>query len=142
MNDLEAATVFRVLKAGWPDKKLPDETIDLWVDMATDLHVDDAKAAAHQIIREDKWWPTIARFREVTEAHARRRRDRDAETRGIPAGGRPHHRPPDEIIKGAHKLIAERKRLGPHNHHGPEPCPVCGGLPIEWDSPRQQEARP
>lgn len=126
MNDLEAATVFGLLTAAWPDKQLPDETIDLWLEMAANVDAADAEDAARQIIREDQWFPSVARFLQMAEAKAHARRNRNADTRGISTGHRAAP-PPKQLLDAARHLIKEQgtKR---HDHSGPAPCPVCGGI--------------
>lgn len=126
MTDTEAAQVFGLLRAAWPDKQLPDKTIDLWLELATDLHVDDAKRAAEQIVREDQWFPSIARFRQVCEVWAHRRRNQDAADRGLP--GPRHAAPPPELLAAARELLAAREVMPDHDHRGPAPCLVCGGV--------------
>lgn len=126
MNDHEAATVFGLLTAAWPDKELPDETIDLWLEMAADVDFADAEPAARQIIREDQWFPSIARFLQVTEARAHGRRNRQADARGLPATRRSAP-PPKPLLDAARRLLEEQKTKQ-HDHNGPEPCPVCGGV--------------
>ena len=36
--------------------------------------------------------------------------------------------PPERVLAEARRLLAEREGRE-HDHSGPEPCPVCGGLP-------------
>lgn len=126
MNDIEAAQVFAVLRAAWPDKDIPAETIELWMELAEQVDVRDAQPAALQIVREDQWWPTIARFLEVCRVHERRRLGHEAQRRGL---GRPGGvEPPAGLVAAARRVLADREGLPSHWHGGPGPCRVCGGV--------------
>lgn len=127
MNDQQAARVFNFLVTAWPDKQLPDETIDLWIEMIDDITYGDAQAAARDIVKQDQWFPTVARFRHQCEVHASRRRTQDAAKTGLaPPTGTP---PPKALLDATRQLLAERATLPPHWHGGPNPCPTCGGGP-------------
>lgn len=127
MNDEQAARIFNLLVTAWPDKELPDETIDLWIEMIDDLDYADAQAAAKDIVRHDQWFPTVARFRQQCEVHASRRRHKAAADRGLPQGG--FVQPPQALLNATRQMLAERAKLPKHWHGGPGPCPVCGGTP-------------
>lgn len=127
MNDHEAAVVLGVLTAAWPKQDLPDATVDLWLSLLTELDLGDARAAANTVVRQDQWFPAVARFLEVAGAAKRARQHREAEHRGLPDASAVAVAPPAELTEAARRLIAEQ-RATRHDHHGPDPCPVCGGV--------------
>lgn len=128
-----------VLTAAWPDKDLPRETVELWLGMLAGLDYSDAKDAALDIVRQDQWFPSIARFLQQAEVHAHGRRNRMAAERGI----EPSHRsvpPPPELLEASHRLLSEMGGTQ-HDHHGPRPCPKCGGGPLPWERKKPEGKR-
>jgi hypothetical protein len=122
----EATQVLAILSAAWPNQQVSRETAQLWLGMLAELDQRDAMAAARDAVRQDQWFPTIARFLQLAEARKHGRRNREATERGLPSAHRAA--PPNpELMKATRRLIAERQGQH-HNHHGPGPCPVCGGV--------------
>lgn len=44
------------------------------------------------------------------------------------------HEPPADILAACRELLA-RQRAIKHWHGGPDRCPSCGGLPVDWQKP-------
>lgn len=129
MTHADALKVLAVLTAAFPRYDLPRETAQLWLAVLTDLHVQDAEPAAKDVVNQDEWFPTIARFRQLVAAHRRARETRAAETRGLPDGRTPV--PPNpELMAATRRMLAERATKR-HDHHGPGPCPACADIPPE-----------
>lgn len=127
MNDQQGAVVLGVLTAAWPKQEMPDPTVDLWLSVLTELHPDDARAAANTVVRNDQWFPSIARFLEAAGVAKRARQCREAEHRGLPSSSAVAVPPPPELTEAARDLIAKQQATK-HDHHGPDPCPACGGV--------------
>lgn len=129
MTHAESLKVLAVLTAAFPRYDLPRETAQLWLAVLSNFHAKDAEAAAMDVVNQDEWFPTIARFRQLVAAHRRARELRASETRGLPDGHSPV--PPNpELIAATRRMLAMRATKR-HDHHGPNPCPACGALPPE-----------
>lgn len=126
MTFQDATTVLGLLTAAWPNQDMPAETAELWIGMLSELDVDDAKSSARTVIRNDQWFPSIARFIQVAEAAKHARENRFAAQRGLPSVGRSVP-PPQRLIEATRQLLAEQAKKK-HWHGGPDPCPVCGGM--------------
>lgn len=129
MNDHESADILAILAAAWPNQEITRETAQLWLGMLAELDPDDAMAGARTVVRNEHWFPSIARFRQATDAARHARRNQEAAARGLP---RPGGRIPDEerfqaIIAGLRDNLADRGTRT-HWHGGPHPCHVCGGI--------------
>lgn len=134
MNDTDAATLLSLLTAAWPNQAIPDHTTDLWLGLLAELELNDAKTAAKTVIREDMWFPPISRFLAAVDAAKHARRNREAMLYGLPDPGVrvPDRARFDQIIANLRSQLADRGSRD-HDHRGPKPCPVCGGLPVPWD---------
>lgn len=128
MNDTDALKVLSLLTAAWPNYEPPDNATELWISILADVHPEDGKAAALDVVRGEKWFPSIARFLEAAQVHKRARQVREAEHRGLPDTTAEPVGPPKALVDATRQLIAQRG-LKRHDHHGPDPCPVCGALP-------------
>lgn len=84
MNREEARRVLDVLMSAWPRTELPDETVRTWVRMLTDLPYDVGQAAAESIIKADKYFPSIARYREAVSGSAKNQRHEWTAVHGCP----------------------------------------------------------
>lgn len=127
MNDTEAANVLGLLNAAWPNSDLPDRTVELWIGLLCEMEMLDAREAAKTVIRQDNWFPSIARFTQTVEAARHARRNREAASRGLPSARWEPSPLPQALIDATRGLIAEQASKK-HWHGGPKPCPVCGGI--------------
>lgn len=130
MNSQEAGDVLSALTAAWPNQNLPRETVQLWIGVIAKLDLNDAMAGAWTVVREDTWFPSVARYLAAVKAAQHARANREAASRGLPSPGRrvPDRARFDEFVSGCRDQLAARGTRG-HDHRGPEPCPVCGGMP-------------
>ncbi len=107
MNAREVAISLATFCAAWPNTKLTEETTLLWVEALADIDPAGAKLATAQIVREDQWFPTIARFREVAKARA---------PRDIPNAlpeAPPNFPRNVELVRATRKALADHKRGEP-----------------------------
>lgn len=141
MTPHEATQVIAGLNAAWPTHEMPEATIRLWVGLLADVDQGDALEAAKTVVKEDRFFPPISRYLQLCEERCHARRNRDADSRGLPP--MPSQRVSPErmtqILGGLRAQLAVRRGAGGHWHGGPEPCPVCGGinpdLSINGDTP-------
>ena len=73
MNKRETAHVMMRMSAAWPAQDLPDMTVNLWAEELEGVSYETGMEAAKRLIREDHWFPSIARFLEMVRACAPRR---------------------------------------------------------------------
>lgn len=126
MNDDQSVEILAVLTAAWPNQELTTQTAQLWLGMLAELHPDDAMQAAKGVVRQDHWFPPIARFLQLAEAARHGRQIRASEHRGL-GTGRATAPPPPALLEATRGLLAEQQSKR-HWHGGPNPCPVCGGM--------------
>ncbi len=137
MTPADAANVLGLLTAAWPNQDMPDRTVDLWLGLLSELDLSDAKEAARTVVRQDQWFPSVARFIQAAEAAKHGRQNREAAHRGLGDGHRPAA-PPAQLVEATRQLIAEQAGKK-HWHGGPDPCPVCGGTAPALNTPRLRE---
>lgn len=142
MTPEQAHQVLRILTAAWPNHDMPDDTIRLWVGTLGEMEHSDAMSAAKSIVNEDRYFPTIARLRQTEAAAKHARRNRESADRGLPTAPQAIARPERvrTTIAQVRATLDVRRGAGGHDHHGPNPCPVCGGMaepkaqpPNPWD---------
>jgi hypothetical protein len=125
MTPQDTAAILGILSAAWPNQTITAQTAAVWRDMLTDLDPDDAMHAARALIKQEHWFPSIARFRLEADTHAHARRNKEAAARGLSPG---HHAtsPPPQVMADLRTHLTEQSTKK-HDHHGPEPCSKCGG---------------
>lgn len=84
MNADEADRVLASLSAAWPTMDISAATAMTWYDHLADIPVECGAEAARQIVASDRWFPSLARFREVALAERRRTEHANARDRGLP----------------------------------------------------------
>ena len=130
MNTDEATAVLAALASAWPNQDLSEPTVEVWRSFLDEIDADDGVAAAREVIGSERFFPSIARFREAATAARHARRNHDAATRGLPR--RPEQPIGSErwraVVEEVWNILAERGTRK-HWHGGPDPCPACGGGP-------------
>jgi hypothetical protein len=134
MNRNEATTVLGALAAAWPNTTVSEQTALVWMDSLSDIDADDAMTAARRLIRKQHWFPSIHQFITEAEAEAHARRNRSADALGLPKAPWKASEPPVRLVAAARRLLADAK-AAQHDHHGPHPCPICGGVRPAQSSP-------
>jgi hypothetical protein len=126
VNQRNATAVLGVLSAAWPNQDVSEQTATVWMEMLDAVEVEDAMTAARKLVRTSHWFPSIAQFLNETHAEEHARRNRHAARYGLP---RNHQTvpPPPRLLAACRELLEEMKGKR-HDHHGPAPCPVCGGI--------------
>lgn len=103
--------------------EIDDLSTHVWARELSGVHVADGEAATRALLRTKKFMPTPSEFL----ALANTERERRAPT--VKALDVPQHESTRERIAA---IIADAKAKsatrGEHQHGGPAPCPVCGGL--------------
>lgn len=64
MNRSEAKEILDLLVAAWPSVDMPANTAGLWLKVLGSFDAAAGRAAAESVIDTEKYFPTIARFRE------------------------------------------------------------------------------
>lgn len=64
MNVRETAEILGYLAAAWPKYELTEETVQVWVDQFASADFEKAQKAAKEVVANDEWFPSVARFRE------------------------------------------------------------------------------
>lgn len=134
MNTQEVQRCLGYLCAAFPNAPMTDATAAIWLEHLVGYEAEDGMVAVRRIIAESTFFPSIAEF--VTQATAARtnRRRREAPWDGfdvaLPAGPQTSsERAQIAKLAGMCRDVVQRsKALGTHDHHGPKPCPVCGGV--------------
>lgn len=126
MNASEIVTIVDRLQSTWPWAEWPRGTIDEWCDVLEEVHFLAAQSACVRARDTLDKPPSIAWFKQSVKAAS----GGDYET--FPALTVGRETPEDreaclEIIKATKELLAAQKGRE-HNHKGPAPCQVCGGL--------------
>jgi hypothetical protein len=128
MNATETAAVLAYFAAAWPDKDFPTQTVDVWVDACADLDPIAANTAMRRMVKQENWFPTIARFRAAVAAEEHAQRNQFAARAGLPSP-EPVGEPPKALLAAIRAMVADmKKNQRKHWHGGPNPCEVCGGI--------------
>jgi hypothetical protein len=61
----EIAAILKILVSAYPDKKLPEETYQLYVTELCDLPFDLLKLAVHEHIQKSPWFPRVSDLRHI-----------------------------------------------------------------------------
>lgn len=134
----DAANVLDALTCAYPTWKATDYTIETWIEAIHDTSddADHALLVARRWARSHERVPSMAEFLNAIRP-------------ALPSGPRPASVPrgmdPEPVDAdapvGAHPRVVARiraqlaaGRAREHNHHGPQPCPVCGGVRPERES--------
>lgn len=119
------------LAAAYPTAKGEPDTALIWLQHLNELPVADARDAAYRWIEREKWMPRIAEFVAECRDVARERYQADLAARALPPA------PPvaqSDAKANLQQLIAVTRSMlakqagNKHQHSGPNPCPVCGGM--------------
>jgi len=154
----EVLAVLAILSAGWPYVEITESTGRLWTEELERFHPADALAAAHQLVRNSDRFPSIAEFiramRPLTARRVQAEQQADYERKALIAStatgyergarevaiaaGVPPADVVDEIVPPpggpvpglwpSTKAYIASKNAMQHDHRGPDPCPVCGGV--------------
>lgn len=81
LTSRETAAVLALMASAWPNSAVDENRARVWTSALDDIHGEDGFAAAKLLIKNSKWFPTIAEFIETSAACRRRRSD----ARGLPA---------------------------------------------------------
>jgi hypothetical protein len=127
VNRQDAVEVLGVLGAAWPNQEIAQQTAQLWLGMLDACEVEAAKKAALSIIRNDHWFPSVARFLQSYESEAQYQRTARADSVGLPTAHHTPVAPPKRLTDASRVLLREMGGRG-HWHGGPGPCPKCGGM--------------
>lgn len=65
MTEIQAKKLVAVLVAAFPNSKLTDDTVGIYVRMLADLDYPAANAAVEKLLATSKWPPTVAEIREA-----------------------------------------------------------------------------
>lgn len=135
MNKPEAAQVLAVMAAPFP-WDVTDDQAEVWYQAALAVvSLDVGLEVAVRLVETEERFPTPARFNSERKAvdreryEARRALEAASGQRSIPAI-------PLTLDERAGWIQEMRQMLAPfgrrgtrgHDHKGPEPCPVCGGI--------------
>lgn len=80
----DADKVLANLYAAWPGSKPSAATVFAWYDHLADIPLEAGMEAAKRIVAGDRWFPPVARFREVALAARRDLESQNARKRGLP----------------------------------------------------------
>jgi hypothetical protein len=65
MTDIQAAEIIAFLAASYPNAKIPEATVEIYIEFLTPMDYNEVTAASRRIVKTAKFFPTIA---EITEA--------------------------------------------------------------------------
>lgn len=122
MTPQDTIAVVAYFGAAWPTFDPSDDTIDAWVAELGDIVAADANDAMRQLVRTSEFAPSIAKFRAECKAVALSRTHRHHVA--LPPV---RYQVPQELLGTLRRLVNEMGGRT-HNHKGPNPCKVCGGL--------------
>lgn len=124
----DTAAVVVYFSAAWPNYEVTEQTVHVWHESVLDIDPTVANEAMRVLVKSCEWFPSIARFRQECATIAERRRLKMATAAGLASGKSAP--PPPELLAEIRMFVESAPvRLAKHNHKGPKPCPVCGGLP-------------
>jgi hypothetical protein len=140
VNRSEATGVVNLISATWPSQEMEADTIAIWMSVLGFFEHADARIAVGLLMRTEHFLPSIAKFTEAVEAEAHARRNREASSRGLSRAPASVPSPERfaEVMAGLRNQLRERGSRK-HWHGGPDPCPICGGLPADWQRKHEKE---
>lgn len=127
MNVQEVASVLAYFGAAFPTMEISDDTADLWVLELADIDPQDAQVGMREYVRTNDTIPNVAKFRTAC-AEAKKARER-VYLDEMPALPTPPPVPPPTEVRQLAQRLRLKSMAGGHWHGGPDPCPMCGGLP-------------
>ena len=128
MTPAGVAQLLGYLTIAYPRPNPPDAfTPDLWMEQLATVDDDVAITAAKQWVHEQKWMPSVA---EIAAACRQATRHEEMRRRALPSGhvDREASVAARDEVTGELREVLARKALAEHDHRGPAPCPVCGGM--------------
>ena len=128
MTPAGVAQLLGYLSIAYPRPNPPDAfTPDLWMEQLAAIDDEVALAAAKRWVHEQKWMPSVA---EIAQACRTIVAVEDMRRRALPSGhlDREASVAARDEVTGELREVLARKALAEHDHHGPAPCPVCGGV--------------
>lgn len=142
MNEREVATVLGIFHAAFPAAQITEQTPMVWASKLAGIDLRDGMAAADSLIGTAKFFPSLAEFLESVRSEVR---IRTGNTEGrTPQNTRtdPAVAELDESTSYSREEIEENRagvsrhvravlaaqRGRQHDHRGPNPCSVCGGM--------------
>lgn len=129
MNRSEAAQVLAVLAAPYPGEPVTDDAAEVWYQSTlSQLEASEALSVVRDLVRHERFRPTPAVFNEALRV--RRVHGAVEQRPALPAPSVA----PETATENRVRLIAEmremlaRQKSAVHDHKGPHPCRVCGGM--------------
>lgn len=65
MTKVQAAQIYRLMVAAWPNARVTDATVEVYAMGMADIDFDTAKAAVQHLIMTAKWMPSISEVRDA-----------------------------------------------------------------------------
>lgn len=108
----------------YPAAKAEPGTELIWLQHLHETPTDTARQAALRWVGREKWMPTVAEMR--AECKAVERAHLQVVTAELPAAPAPRTEVQSLVAEMRARLVVGNARQ--HDHRGPAPCPVCGGV--------------
>lgn len=120
MTRNEIQRVLGYLAAAHPTFDLNEATVAVYAESLATVEPAHAMDAACRLVTSEKWFPSVARLLEEVRA-VKRKGEPEVKALAQPS------MPGGQHLTESRKLLASWKGAR-HNHFGPNPCPVCGGV--------------
>lgn len=128
MNDIEFEQLMDAMSTVWPQKELTPEEARRWWANTRLMPFDEGMEIVKVLERTRDFWPTWAQFHSCWYGV---RVGMGKVTVAVEQGDPDYQGPTDQgraALSQIWEMYDAAKAKLQHDHHGPSPCPVCGGI--------------